>query len=190
MKWLVASSSFGVFHHHVGRGLVSIVLLSLASAASYGLAAALQHQAAALPGLRQSGAQKGHQLGDVLVPFGKPAAEHADIFESIGDGSAVLVVEQFVQSVERTFGLFDELGRPDADYAVTLLNSACRAPEAVTRTALSYALARSIGDTGMREDRLRYLLDILLNDGYLVEENRRWRFRPRAITDTASPAGK
>jgi len=35
-----------VFHHQVGRGLVSIVLLSMASAASYGLAAVLQHQAA------------------------------------------------------------------------------------------------------------------------------------------------
>lgn len=43
---LVASSSLGVFHHHLSRGLVSIVVLSLASAASYGLAAVLQHQAA------------------------------------------------------------------------------------------------------------------------------------------------
>ena len=43
---LVARSGLGVFHHHVGRGLVSIVLLSLASAASYGMAAVLQHQAA------------------------------------------------------------------------------------------------------------------------------------------------
>jgi drug/metabolite transporter (DMT)-like permease len=39
-------SGLGVFHHHVGRRLVVIVLLSLASAASYGLAAVLQHQAA------------------------------------------------------------------------------------------------------------------------------------------------
>jgi drug/metabolite transporter (DMT)-like permease len=38
----------GVFHHHIGRGLVSIVLLSMASAASYGLAAVLQHRAAIL----------------------------------------------------------------------------------------------------------------------------------------------
>jgi len=35
-----------VFHHHVGRGLVSIVLLSIASAAFFGLAAVLQHRAA------------------------------------------------------------------------------------------------------------------------------------------------
>jgi drug/metabolite transporter (DMT)-like permease len=34
------------FHHHIGRGLVSIVLLSMASAAAYGLAAVLQHRAA------------------------------------------------------------------------------------------------------------------------------------------------
>src|SRR5579872_3216963 len=35
-----------VFHHHIGRGLVLSVVLSLASAASYGLAAVLQHRAA------------------------------------------------------------------------------------------------------------------------------------------------
>jgi drug/metabolite transporter (DMT)-like permease len=36
----------GVFHHDIGRVLVSVVLLSLASAASYGLGAVLQHRAA------------------------------------------------------------------------------------------------------------------------------------------------
>jgi drug/metabolite transporter (DMT)-like permease len=35
-----------VFHHHIGRSLVSIIVLSIASAASYGLAAVLQHHAA------------------------------------------------------------------------------------------------------------------------------------------------
>ena len=45
MMPLVARSGLRVFHHHVGRGLVSIVLFSLASAASYGMAAVLQHQA-------------------------------------------------------------------------------------------------------------------------------------------------
>ncbi|HEY5025022.1 MAG TPA: DMT family transporter [Acidimicrobiales bacterium] len=37
--------SLGVFHHHLRPGLVSIVVFSLASAASYGMAAVLQHQA-------------------------------------------------------------------------------------------------------------------------------------------------
>jgi len=35
-----------VFHHHIGRSLVSIIVLSIASAASYGFAAVLQHHAA------------------------------------------------------------------------------------------------------------------------------------------------
>src|ERR1700728_657388 len=42
----LAPLGLSVFHHHVGRGLISIVLLSLASAACYGVAAVLQHQAA------------------------------------------------------------------------------------------------------------------------------------------------
>ncbi|HXQ62277.1 MAG TPA: DMT family transporter [Acidimicrobiales bacterium] len=41
-----AGFGLGVFHHHIGRGLVSIVVLSIAAAASYGLAAVLQHHAA------------------------------------------------------------------------------------------------------------------------------------------------
>ncbi len=36
----------GVLHHHIGRSLVSIIVLSIVSAASYGLAAVLQHHAA------------------------------------------------------------------------------------------------------------------------------------------------
>jgi len=42
----IVAQGLAVFHHHVGRSLVSIVLLALASAASYGLAAVLQHRAA------------------------------------------------------------------------------------------------------------------------------------------------
>lgn len=46
---MVAVSVFGaaeVLHYHGGSGIVSIVLLSVASAAGYGLAAVLQHRAA------------------------------------------------------------------------------------------------------------------------------------------------
>jgi drug/metabolite transporter (DMT)-like permease len=35
-----------IIHHHIGRGLVTIVVFSLLSAASYGIAAVLQHRAA------------------------------------------------------------------------------------------------------------------------------------------------
>ncbi len=42
----LGSWGLGVFHHHIGRSLVSIVVLSIVSAAAYGLAAVLQHHAA------------------------------------------------------------------------------------------------------------------------------------------------
>jgi hypothetical protein len=39
-------SALTIIHHHIGRGLVTIVVLALLSAASYGIAAVLQHRAA------------------------------------------------------------------------------------------------------------------------------------------------
>ncbi|HEV2988172.1 MAG TPA: hypothetical protein VG759_07010 [Candidatus Angelobacter sp.] len=73
--------------------------------------------------------------------------------------------------------LFEELGRPDADYAVVLLHNCCRSPEGSMRSTLSLALTGMIPDVATREDKLRYLLDVLQNDGYLVEEHHRWRFQ-------------
>ncbi|HUE24668.1 MAG TPA: hypothetical protein VMQ86_23495 [Bryobacteraceae bacterium] len=72
--------------------------------------------------------------------------------------------------------LYDELGRPDADYALALLNQCCREAEGSRRGALSLALAKAIADPAHREDKLRYLLDVFQNDGYLVEDGG-WRFR-------------
>lgn len=73
--------------------------------------------------------------------------------------------------------LRDELGRPDADYAQGLLHRACHTPAGIRRTVFQQALAALISDADAREDKLRYLLDVLENDGYLVEEEKRWRFR-------------
>jgi uncharacterized protein len=73
--------------------------------------------------------------------------------------------------------LYDELGRSDADYAVMLLHNCCRASEGSTRNTLNLALAVAIPDVPAREDKLRYLLDVMQNDGYLVETQSRWSFR-------------
>lgn len=73
--------------------------------------------------------------------------------------------------------LRDELGRPDSDQATALLHSASRVAEGVSREVFKLTLAKAIPDASEREDKLRYLLDVLQNDGYLVEEDRRWRFR-------------
>jgi hypothetical protein len=73
--------------------------------------------------------------------------------------------------------LRDELGRPDSDYAATLLHPASRAPEGISLSILKQVLTPAVPDADTRDDKVRYLLDVLENDGYLVEESRRWRFR-------------
>ena len=73
--------------------------------------------------------------------------------------------------------LTEELGRPDDGHAVHLLNHCARDPNGVSRTILEQALAERITEPETREERLRYLLDILESDGYLVQLDGRWRFR-------------
>jgi uncharacterized protein len=73
--------------------------------------------------------------------------------------------------------LFEELGTPDAQYAIRLLNAACRMPAGVSRTVLSHTLAESLADPRAREEKLRYVLDVLRNDGYLVQAKNRWSFQ-------------
>ncbi len=73
--------------------------------------------------------------------------------------------------------LREELGTPDDGHAIALLNAACQDPAGASRSTLQGALGQHIPDPGQRDERLRYLLDVLTNDGYLVEENQRHRFR-------------
>jgi len=73
--------------------------------------------------------------------------------------------------------LHDELGTPEDGWALTLLNSICRDPEGASYETLQQVLARRISDPDERDTHLRYLLDVLQNDGYLVEDGDRYRFR-------------
>jgi hypothetical protein len=73
--------------------------------------------------------------------------------------------------------LRDELGRPDADHAALLLNAACRTPEGARRSIFRQVLNAGIPDADAREEKLRYLLDVLTNDGYVVEQDKFWQFR-------------
>jgi len=70
-----------------------------------------------------------------------------------------------------------ELGQPDAGHASRLLNSCARDPEGATIATLSQVLTADIADPGMRQPHLRYLLDVLVTDGYLVDHESRYRFR-------------
>jgi hypothetical protein len=69
------------------------------------------------------------------------------------------------------------LGRADAESAIHLLNRCCYEPGGELRNTLSLSLAGRVADPDQRENKLRFLLDVLQNDGYLVESEReRWCF--------------
>lgn len=73
--------------------------------------------------------------------------------------------------------LQEELAIPDSDYAVHLLNSICRDPAGMKRESLQQALSEVIKNPDEKQEKLHYLLDILVNDGYLIENNQRYQFR-------------
>ncbi|WP_294042301.1 hypothetical protein [Thiolapillus sp.] len=72
--------------------------------------------------------------------------------------------------------LRESLGTPDDTFATTLLNIACQEPRGTRQAVLRGALGKQIRDPEQRDQRLRYLLDVLVNDGYLVENGERYQF--------------
>jgi uncharacterized protein len=75
--------------------------------------------------------------------------------------------------------LRDELGPVDEAYALALLEAAANDSSGVPTKTL-HELLRSRGAT---HELTRYLLDVLINDGYLVMNEERWRFRSRLLRD-------
>jgi hypothetical protein len=73
--------------------------------------------------------------------------------------------------------LKEELGSPDDLFAATLLSVTSLDIEGASNATLRDALGQHIQDPDERDQRLRYLLDILINDGYLVESGDRHQFR-------------
>lgn len=112
-----------------------------------------------------------HKLRDVE---GTPTITEADVDQAI---------ERLLDPAHRNYfdywrqRLHDELGRPDSNYAIAMLTAVCRNPSGASRETLSQTLALQIADADARADKLRYLLDVLQGDGYLVEYASRWRFR-------------
>jgi hypothetical protein len=110
-----------------------------------------------------------------------------DQLRQIGNEPAVADVDAAVENLLRPAHknyfdywrqrLFDELGRADAESAIHLLNRCCYEPGGELRSTLSLSLAGTVADPGQRENKLRFLLDVLQNDGYLLESEReRWCF--------------
>jgi AAA+ ATPase superfamily predicted ATPase len=73
--------------------------------------------------------------------------------------------------------LEEELGQPDSEYAVALLNAAAKDPVGAGRETLLQILTDRVSEPFAAQERLRYLLDVLEIDGYLVESKGRYEFR-------------
>lgn len=73
--------------------------------------------------------------------------------------------------------LHEELGQPEAGHALVLLGAACRDEQGASRTVFGQHLANRVAAPEHREELLRYLLDVLENDGYFIKQEDRYRFR-------------
>ncbi len=73
--------------------------------------------------------------------------------------------------------LAEELGQPDANWALLILSAAAADAGGVGHSNLGMLMTQRIQDQQERTDRLRYLLDVLITDGYLVQDEHRYRFR-------------
>jgi uncharacterized protein len=74
--------------------------------------------------------------------------------------------------------LGDELGKPDAGHALTLLNTIAADESGASISSLTQSLEAEIHEVDARREKLRYLLDVLESDGYIVQEGKdRFRFR-------------
>lgn len=79
--------------------------------------------------------------------------------------------------------LDEELGPEMASQATALLNLCCHDSAGPTHAKMRTVLSRLIEDADLRDKRLRFLVDVLLTDGYLVERDGRFPFRSGLLAD-------
>jgi hypothetical protein len=73
--------------------------------------------------------------------------------------------------------LHDTFGKPEDDLARTILAACARDPQGVTRKILQDSIAPSLPTERERIAATAWIVDVLGNDGYLVHEAGRSRFR-------------
>jgi len=74
-----------------------------------------------------------------------------------------------------------ELGRLAA--YLDLLSAVAKNPEGEPLRVLQSVLGARVQDPEQRDRQLRYLIDVLQSDGYLVLESERYRFRSALLRD-------
>ena len=72
--------------------------------------------------------------------------------------------------------LHDSFGAPSDSIARGLLATCAQAPEGATPSAMRQTIAALVPELE-RASVLKWIVDVLSNDGYLVEQGGRWRFR-------------
>jgi hypothetical protein len=73
--------------------------------------------------------------------------------------------------------LQDALGEPNAAMARAMLAVCAQAPEGATPDAMNQSIAALVPELADRARAFKWILDVLMNDGYLVQQDGRWRFR-------------
>jgi hypothetical protein len=73
--------------------------------------------------------------------------------------------------------LHESLGPPSDGIARALLSLCAQRPEGATASAMSHAIGELVPDGAERAKAFKWIVDVLANDGYLVERDGRWRFR-------------
>jgi hypothetical protein len=79
--------------------------------------------------------------------------------------------------------LRDELGAPQDERAIRLLDSIASAPQGLSRDALCALLGPAIEDPARRAAEATFLLRVLEHDGYLVRASDRYLFRAPLLRD-------
>jgi len=79
--------------------------------------------------------------------------------------------------------LTEELGRPDDQRALALLAGVAAVPEGLTRKALDHLLSELVPEPRERDESLRFLLEVLENDGYFAREDDKFRFRSELLRE-------
>lgn len=103
--------------------------------------------------------------------------------QAAGIADVDLVFEDLLKPAKKAYfdywrqRLEEELGKPDAEHALVLLNTIAVDENGASRSSLLQRLRELVSETGQRKDKLRYLLDVLESDGYIVQEGDRFRFR-------------
>lgn len=79
--------------------------------------------------------------------------------------------------------LSEELGNLDAAHALALLAVASQDPNGVPESALRAAMSERLANDPSVETLHGFLIDLLQSDGYLVEDEGRFRFRSPLLRD-------